>query len=162
MKVPKCEQSLHRSNGKEATVSISCHFIRVSLTRGVLVTKSSILNFCVPMALNFTDIIHPHLGLYWGWKMRTERNSEDHSLRFNLQATPRVNLFQEKCVNYEPAASEVCIRCLCRLQDHSSAHLPKWEAARADLWCTVFLWLTEEYTWLIPTPQSRVSTRKCI
>lgn len=36
--------------------------------------------------------------------MRKERSSEVHSLRSDLQATPRVNLFQEKCVNYEPAA----------------------------------------------------------
>lgn len=36
--------------------------------------------------------------------MGKERNSEDHSLRSNLQASLRVDLFQGKSVNYEPAA----------------------------------------------------------
>lgn len=63
MKVLNCEQSLHRSDGEAAAVSISCRFIRVSVARGVIVTKSSILNFCMLVDLNFTGVIHPHLGL---------------------------------------------------------------------------------------------------
>lgn len=35
--------------------------------------------------------------------MRKQRSREDPSLRSNLQASPRVNPFQGKCVNYEPA-----------------------------------------------------------